>query len=137
MRLLLAVLLSCALAISARAQSTQLNPSVTLGWSVNNQSALTNSAVAIKATGGTVGKTLCYNPNATIAYVQLFNLAAASVTVGTTSPLESVPIPPTLNGGFASPIGDLFSTAISAAATTTPTGGSAPSTALTCNFAYR
>ncbi len=79
----------------------------------------------------------CYNPNAAQAYVQIFNVASGSVTLGTTVPLLSVPIAATQTGGFAlGTVGAQFGTAISMAATTTATGLTANSTALDCNLLY-
>ena len=99
--------------------------------------ALTNSAVAIKASAGQLFMLQCGNTNASEYYVQIYNVAAGSVTVGTTAPTLSIPIAATSTGGFALSLQGLqFSTAISAAATTTATGGTAPGTALDCNAGY-
>lgn len=107
------------------------------GWTPKLLNALTNTAVAVKASAGQLAKLYCYNPNSSVAYVQVFNIASGSVTVGTSTPLQSYAIAPTNTGGFAlSGIGDQYGTAISVAATTTATGGSAPSTALDCNVSY-
>lgn len=107
------------------------------GWTTKLLNGLTNSAVAIKASAGQIGKLYCYNPNGSVAYVQIFNIAAASVTVGASTPSQSYGIPASNASGFILPIiGDQYGTAISAAATTTATGGSAPSTALDCNVSY-
>jgi hypothetical protein len=100
--------------------------------------ALTNTAVAIKAAAGQLYKLYCYNPNSSVSYIQVYNVAAGSVTVGVTAALQSYGIPATSAGGFAlSLVGDQYSTAISAAATTTAGGGSAPSTAVDCNVGYQ
>lgn len=99
--------------------------------------ALTNTAVAVKPSAGQLMMLFCFNPNSSQVYIQLYNKAASGVTVGTTLPLISAPIASANTGGFAlSTNGLLFSTAISAAATTTATGGSAPSTAVDCNFGF-
>lgn len=110
---------------------TSLQPATAGGWSVSNQAALTNTAAAVKAAAGQSGGYAFYNPNATVAYVQVFNTASGSVTLGTTAPLYSIPVPPTatVNVEFAN--GIAHSAAISIAATTTPTGPAAPSAALT------
>lgn len=99
--------------------------------------ALSNSAVAIKAAAGQLFMLQCGNTNASEEYVQIYNVASGSVTVGTTASAISIPIAATSTGGFAlSLVGMQFGTAISAAATTSATGGSAPSTALDCNVGY-
>ncbi len=107
------------------------------GWTMKLLNGLTNSAVAIKASAGQLGKVYCWNPNATVAFMQVYNVAAGSVTVGATSPSQSYGIPPTNSSGYTlSVVGDQYGTAISAAATTTVAGGSAPSSALDCNASY-
>lgn len=107
------------------------------GWTPLKLAALTNTAVAIKASAGQLAKLYCYNPNATVIYVQTYNVASGSVTVGTTVALQSYGIPATSSGGFAlSLVGDQYSTAISAAATTTAGGGTAPGTAVDCDVSY-
>jgi hypothetical protein len=92
---------------------------------------------AIKASAGQLGKMLCYNPNATAAYVQIFNIASGSVTLGTSVAVDTVPVPATSTAGFILPLpGENYATAISFAATTTATGSTAPGTALTCSYGY-
>lgn len=72
------------------------------------------------------------NPNSTLAYVQFFDAAATSaVTVGTTAPTFFVAVP--ANGGVVdtSPLVDYqFKKGIVVAATTTPTGNTAPGSAV-------
>lgn len=98
---------------------------------------LTNVARVIKATRGRVTWYHIYNPNSVVIYVHFYDLAAASVVVGTTVPVVSLAIPSitgapvTLDGSVL--YGIPFATAISVAATTTPTGGTAPATALLFN----
>jgi hypothetical protein len=106
------------------------------GWTLHEDDALTNTAVAIKASGGQLGKLYCYNPNASVVYIQTYNVAAGSVTVGTTAHAQSYGIPATNAAGFSISPGDQYSTAISYAATTTPSGSGQPGTALTCNVSY-
>ena len=98
---------------------------------------LTNTVVAVKATGGVVAMVHCYNPNAAEAVVQLFNAPPGAVTLGTTVPYAIVPIAATSTGGWAlSPLPVGFGVAISVAATTTASGGVALGTALDCNVYY-
>ena len=92
---------------------------------------------AIKASAGQLYKLYCYNPNASVAYIQVFNTASGSVTPGTTKPSATYGIPATNAAGFAnSPLGDQFTIAISAIATTTATGLTPPSTGVDCNFSF-
>lgn len=107
------------------------------GLSPLKLNALTNSAVSVKASAGQLFVIQCGNTNSTEIYVQVFNVASGSVSVGSTVPTLSIPIAASSTGGFAmSWIGLQFSTAISVAATTTATGGSAPAIALDCNAAF-
>lgn len=91
-------------------------------------SALTNTAVALKATPGQLTAYEIYNPGNALAYVQFFDAKAADVTLGTTVPVWIVPVP---SGGRAvGPHDKLrFLTAISVAAATTATGNTAPNAA--------
>lgn len=119
-----------------------INLPVPLGSTSNGMTplklaALTNTAVVIKASAGQLYKLYCYNPNASVTYIQVYNVAAAGVTVGTTAALQSYGIPATSSSGFThSLVGDQYGTAISAAATTTAGGGTAPGTAVDCNVSY-
>ena len=94
---------------------------------------LTNTAVTIKATAGQLQWATCYNPSDAVAYVQVYDTAGA-VTVGTTTPVLSLPIATGANLPITGPA--QFFNAIKVAATTTATGGSAPSSPLTCSFGF-
>ena len=93
------------------------------------------TATAIKASAGQLYGYHLFNTTAAVAYVQIFNVASGSVTLGTTSPTLSIGIP--ASGGVTVNFdkGIAFSTAISFACTTTRTG----STGATCdvNFFYK
>jgi hypothetical protein len=107
------------------------------GWTAFLASALGTTVKAVKASAGQLGMLQCYNPNSAQVYVQVFNLASGSVTLGTTTPALFVAIAPLSTGGYAlSNPGINFSTAISIAATTTPTGSTAPTTAPDCDGVY-
>lgn len=95
--------------------------------------ALSNTAVTVVASAKTLDSYYLHNPNTAKAYVQLFD--AASVTVGTTVPKWSICVPPESAANLAN-VNLGFSNSIKVAATTTPTGSTAPSTALDCNFGY-
>lgn len=92
------------------------------------------------ATGGfkiKVGAVEFLNTTAAVAYVQLFPLIAASVTLGTTAPLFSFGLP--ANGGMTLSFGTegwvLGGTGLSIAGTTTRTGAS--TAAVDVNFIYQ
>jgi hypothetical protein len=108
------------------------------GYITGAVASLSTTVTGIKASSGWLGKMVCNNPNTAVAYVQVFNIAAGAVTLGSSAPVDIVPVPPnSLNGGFTLSFpGERFSTAISFAATTTPTGSTAPATALTCAYGY-
>ena len=108
------------------------------GLSVKTLAALTNTAIAVKASAGQVYSAQCTNNDAThVAYIQIFDVAAASVTMGTTAPKKFVGIPPGQNAGFTfSMVGVQHATAISAGAASTATGGTAPTTAIDCTVDF-
>ena len=84
-----------------------------------------------------------YNVNTTDAFLQVFNVPAASVTLGTTTPIQSYLIPrgnATDRGGAAEsflPDGLILDgSAISIAATTTEAGSTTVTTGLEVNLQY-
>jgi len=81
----------------------------------------------VKATAGQIYRIYAFNLASSVLYLQIFNLAAASVTVGTTVPLSSLPMTPS-NGGFTFefPMGWEFDTGITVAVTTGPQTAGAP-----------
>jgi hypothetical protein len=126
-----------------RKQVVHMQPNATGGWttkscsSCDGSTALTNTAQVIKATAGSLGGWFVYNPNTTAAYIQLYNTAAASVTVGTTNPLFMITIPPGSASNVEYTQGIAFSNAgWSAAATSTAGGNGALTTALDVTFFY-
>lgn len=92
--------------------------------------ALTNSAQAIKASAGSLVGYFIYNANSQVAYVQFYNTAQGSVTVGTTNPLFMLAIPPSSAANLWMVGGIAFGTAMSWAATSTAGGNGALSTSL-------
>ena len=106
--------------------------------SADGSTALTNTAQVIKATAGQLGGWYIYNPNSVAIYVSLYNVAAASVTVGTTNPQNSFCIPALAAANVEFLAGITFTNAgWSVAATTTGPGNTAPTIALEANFFYR
>ena len=100
---------------------------------------LTNAAVAVKASAGSLYGVSLVNTGTAAAYVQLFDLAAASVTLGTTAPKLSfwVPAGGSWEEKFTGEAKVAFAAAIAAAATTTATGSGAPATGVLANIVYK
>jgi len=96
-----------------------------------------NTAQAIKAAAGELFDITVYNPNTSVVFVQIFNVAAGSVTVGTTVPDYVIPV--LAEGGTIKDWakGASFDTAITYACTTTATGNGDPTTGLTLSATYR
>ena len=95
-----------------------------------------NTAQVMKASGGYLSFLEVQNPNATNAYIQLFDALAANVTVGTTTPAMSLLVPA---GGAMDKMWDRplkFETAITYACTTTATGSGDPTTGLIVDGGY-
>ena len=100
-----------------------------------------NTAQVVKAAAGKLYGLEVSNPNATDAWIQLFDVAAGSVTVGTTTPNQSYLVPAGngvdyggMDKDFTIPIN--FVTAITYACTTTPTGAGNPTIGLIVNARY-
>lgn len=102
-----------------------------------------NTAQACKTTAGDLMYVHVINVNSVDTWLQLFDAAAADVTVGTTTPKLSFLIPAgngTDAAGFTENFGNFpvhFETAITYACTTTATGSGDPTTGLTVNLMYR
>lgn len=114
--------------------------SVGTGKSHFRNSAVSNTAVAIKASAGKLHGYNLYNPNSSLAFVHFYDVAAASVVVGTTTPKRSIALPSTSNGTVGvdrcDEIGIAFATAMSVACTTTVDGSTAPSAGIIVNAEY-
>lgn len=95
-----------------------------------------STATQVKSIGGQIYGWHFHNPNAAISYVQFFNTAVGSVTVGTTPPIYSIGIPANGTSQVELPMGLPHSTAIVVAATTTRTGGTAPGSTVDVNVFY-
>ena len=106
--------------------------------SSDGATALTSTAQAIKASAGKVYGWYIYNPNSTAQFVQLYNTAAASVTVGTTNPLFMLTLPATAAANVEFSMGiDFTNAGFSCAATSTAGGNGAPTTALDAVIFYK
>lgn len=108
-------------------------PSISGGWTPSFNAAVTTTVKTVKGSQGTLGGWFLWNPNASVAYVQIFDISG-SVTLGTSVPVLSLGIPPTSGANVENANGIQFANAIKFACTTTATGLTAPSTGLDCNF---
>jgi hypothetical protein len=107
------------------------------GWTPSFKNGLSTTVFSIKSSAGWLGKAQCDNPNTGEVFLQIFNVASGSVTLGTTVPTDILPLEPGLNNGWVMALpGVQYGTAMSAAVTTTPTGSTAPTTTVNCSFAY-
>ncbi len=97
------------------------------GATIYRSVALTSTAVAVDTSPGTVSSISVSNNggSAVLCYIQLYDVALASVTVGMTVPTVSFAIAPATVVNLAFPVPLQFSTAITAAATTTAGGSTA------------
>lgn len=112
--------------------------SVFNGTSSDGGTALTSTAQVISAAAGQVYGWYIYNPNPTAQFVQFYNTAQASVTVGTTNPLFMLTIPATSAANVNFVQGITFSnTGFSCSATSTAGGSGAPTTALDAVVFYK
>lgn len=74
-------------------------------------SANSNNATSAKASAGTVYNISGYNSNAAVRYLKLYNKASAP-TVGTDTPILTLPLPPTAPFNFPFATGMYFGTGI-------------------------
>jgi hypothetical protein len=116
-------------------------PSTTGGWSKITALAQTTTKKAVKASAGTFGGYYAFNPNTAATYIQVFDVASASVTLGSTAPDMVFCIPGNASGGAAANLeftnGVNMATAITLACTTTATGSTAPSTGLDLTLFFK
>jgi hypothetical protein len=108
--------------------------------------ALTNTAVAVKAGAGSVMGWNFINANTVPVYVKFYNIAAASVTVGTSAVVLTIMVPAagSVNPGMfflepgLIPV-EVFSTAISMACVTglADNSNAAPNTAIHVSVRYK
>ncbi len=85
--------------------------------------AVSGTKVELSATGLAIGGYHIVNLTASLNYIQVFNKPAANVTVGSTVPYFSIPLP--ASGGATLYLGGLaMSNGLTIACTTTATGAS-------------
>lgn len=130
---------------AANAWPVTLVPQTGNGWSKfstpknNSNTALTNTVIAVKSSAaGELGGYIVYNPNASVAYIQVFDVATAGgVTLGTTRPDMVIPVPPTSGANLEFANGVNFANGIQIAATTTDSGSTALGSGLTVTMVYK
>lgn len=105
--------------------------------SQDGSTAITNSAQAIKASAGQLYGWMLYNPNDEASFINIYNIAHGSVTVGTDAPLFHIPLPAGAAANVLGTHGITFDTAISASATKTAGSNTAPDTAMEATFFYK
>jgi len=88
----------------------------------------------VKATAGIVDGYMVYNPNSSVAYVQLFD--NTNPTLGTTFPDMIIPVPATSAANL-SAVARQFNNAIKLACTTTAGGSTPPTTGLDMTIFYK
>lgn len=115
---------------------TTQSPATSGGLSIYSGS-ITTTVTAIKTSAGQLYGWHIFNANATTIYVQIFNVATGSVTLGTTAPTMALGIPAGGGANVMTDSGIAFATAISVACTTTRTGSTAPASSVDLNFFYK
>ena len=95
-----------------------LIPRTSGGYTIFRSIDLDETEEEIKATAGQLFGWYIFNAAATTHYVKFYNATAANVTVGTTTPVLTIPVPAGSAANVEFSVGIAFGTAITAAATT-------------------
>lgn len=109
---------------------------LTTGLTTFSNTALSSTKTAVKASAGKVYGWMIHNPSAATTFIQVWNVAIGSITVGTTAPTYVIAIPAGASANVFTERGITHSTEINIAATTTATGSSAPATAAVVGIFY-
>lgn len=148
MKKILVVLLAVG-AWRVMAQQTYITPTPNFagGWTSKNATAAdgatacTNTAQALKTGKGTFGGYFINNPNTADEWLQVYNVASGSVTVGTTNPQLTFRLPGASANSIAANVeitdGVAFSTAMSFACTSSAGGNGAPTNALEADLFFK
>jgi hypothetical protein len=106
-------------------------------WASVNVASVSSPLTSIKLGAGKLSYVHCANTSAT-AYVQIFDTPSlGAVVLGATVPVLSVGVLSQTAGQFGpTDLGVGFKSGLAIAATTTPTGATAPAVPLDCNFLY-
>jgi hypothetical protein len=108
----------------------------------NNNYAAITTAVTVKSASGQLLGWMITNGVATACWLQVFNATSGNVTLGTTVPVISIPLPLSAGGAVIQgpaygSIPAIFSTAMSVAATTTANGASTCATGATVQLWFQ
>jgi hypothetical protein len=95
-----------------------IKPRTTGGYTIFRSIDLDETEEEIKATAGQVFGWYIFNAAAATSFVKFYNATAANVTVGTTTPVLTIPVPSGSAANVFTETGIAFGTAITAAATT-------------------
>lgn len=109
---------------------------LTTGLTTFGNTALSSTKTQVKASAGKLYGWMIHNPSAATVFIQVWDLASGSITVGTTTPTYVIPIPAGASANVFGERGITHSTAINVAATTTATGSTAPATAAVVSLFY-
>jgi hypothetical protein len=113
-------------------------PSATGGWSKIKYAAQTVTVQTPKGTAATFGGYYIYNPNASVAYLQVFDAATATtITLGTTVPDMIFAIPAASAANIEITCGVNMTNGVKLACTTTATGSTAPGTGLDMTIFFK
>lgn len=93
-------------------------PATSGGYSTFRSIDLDETEEEIKGSAGQLFGWFIFNASSTDLFVKIYNATAASVTVGTTTPVLTIPLPPGGASNIEFSNGVAFSTAITAACTT-------------------
>ena len=104
-----------------------------------HNAALTSTKVAVATSKRNLHGFIFENTNDVPVYVHFYDAASDDVTVGSTTPTFSIPVPA---GGYADRLSDMpikeMGTALTIACTTSKTGGSGtPSTSILAQLNYK
>lgn len=95
-----------------------LTPSANGGCTIFRSLDIDETEEEIKATAGAVYGYFFGNVSASVRYLKFYNATAANVTVGSTTPVLTFPLPAASSGHISFPYGLGFATAITVACTT-------------------
>lgn len=110
--------LSALVAGSAKVGDVGISTRTTGGCSMNKNLDVDESEDAVKETAGQIYGFYFYNAAASVSYLKYYNATPANVTVGTTAPDLTFPLPKEAAGTINLPCPVAFGTAITIAATT-------------------
>jgi hypothetical protein len=102
-----------------------------------DNAVLTNTAVAVKASAGQLYGWFIYNPNDEACFVNFYDIAQGSTTVGTSATKLQLSIPAGAAANLSGAHGIPFGTAITVSATKTAGSNTAPDTGLDVQLLYK